>query len=45
MILDKERGDPEEYSVFIVHFAHHDDAHKTVLNQQKRRYGVNSING
>jgi hypothetical protein len=43
MIRNKDPGNPDEYSVFIVRFTHHADAHKAVLTPQRRRWGDDRI--
>lgn len=43
MILDKDPGDPDEYSVFIVRLIHHDDAHKSVISPHKQRWGHDRV--
>jgi hypothetical protein len=43
MMKDKDPGDPEEYSVFIVRLTHHDDAHKSVISPHKQRWGHDRV--
>jgi hypothetical protein len=43
MIQNNDPGEPDEYSVFIVRFTHHDDAHKAVMSPQKQRWGNDRV--
>ena len=43
MIQNHDPGEPEEYSVLIVRFTHPYDAHKAVMNPQKKRYGSDGV--